>query len=305
MATPASKTSVQPVSRVVSAAPALRDYVDWGAVFGASLISTASALLLTLAGVALGLGLFSPGVNSPGATTMSLAAAAWFSLTTLYAAGLGGYVVGRMRAPADDALPDEVAFRDGTNGLIVWGLGVVISAILAAFVITNLASTVVKAGANVVGSTVTTAIDAAGKTGIATGTFDYYIDRALRAQTPQTPASSSQALPEVHSEVTRILATSAFSGTIPDDDKSYLTRLVAERTGASEEDARKRIDTLIADTRAAVATAEATTKRVADQARKAGALAATWNAVVTLIAGLLAWYAATIGGFHRDQNRLA
>ena len=43
---------------------------------------------------------------------------------------LGGYIAGRMRSSWHEGGPDEVAFRDGMHGFLVWSLGIVASALL-------------------------------------------------------------------------------------------------------------------------------------------------------------------------------
>ena len=54
----------------------------------------------------------------------------------LAAASAGGYIAGRMRSRFGDAVADEVEFRDGAHGLVVWavatlGIGVVMAAVAA------------------------------------------------------------------------------------------------------------------------------------------------------------------------------
>nr|MDX8333145.1 hypothetical protein [Agrobacterium rosae] len=49
---------------------------------------------------------------------------------------LGGYITGRMRRPVGgSATRDELTSRDGINGLVVWGIGTVVSAFLALSVV--------------------------------------------------------------------------------------------------------------------------------------------------------------------------
>lgn len=82
-------------------------HVDWAAIFGSAFVATASALIFTAAGAALGFAVISPWSGAPSATSMGLAAAAWFTLATLYAAAIGGYTVGRLRKSALDTSLDR------------------------------------------------------------------------------------------------------------------------------------------------------------------------------------------------------
>jgi hypothetical protein len=51
-------------------------YVDWAAIFGAVVVSTASTFLLSAFGIAVGLASVSPWTSNPSSTAMSLAGAA-------------------------------------------------------------------------------------------------------------------------------------------------------------------------------------------------------------------------------------
>jgi hypothetical protein len=77
---------------------------------------------------------------------------------------LGGYITGRMRRPAGSSDRNELTTRDGINGLVVWGLGTVVSAFLALSVISG--------GANAIGGAAQTAVEASGSVvaGVAQGT---------------------------------------------------------------------------------------------------------------------------------------
>ncbi len=144
-------------------------YVDWAAVFGAAAIATASSLILAGVGAALGLAMVSPwSDNNPSATAVGLGAAAWSAIITLYAGGVGGYLAGRLRKPADDATRDEVSFRDGANGLVVWAVGSLAATMLLACLAMAASRTAVTAASTV------------GSSGVA----DYYIGRALQSDAP-------------------------------------------------------------------------------------------------------------------------
>ena len=62
---------------------------------------------------------------------LALLGGTWLLLTSLASFGLGGYLAGRLRATWRDGGPHEIEFRDGIHGLLVWGLAVIIGALLA------------------------------------------------------------------------------------------------------------------------------------------------------------------------------
>ena len=114
-----------------------RGYVDWAAVFAGAVVATGLAVVFTTFAAALGLGSIS--VGEGGGISMGwLIVTALFAVISLVAANLlGGYIAGRMRRPVGAATGDEVTVRDGINGLAVWGLGIIVSAVLATSALTG------------------------------------------------------------------------------------------------------------------------------------------------------------------------
>jgi hypothetical protein len=74
--------------------------------------------------------------------------------------------------------------------------------------------------------------------------------------------------------------------------------LVAARTGISMEDARKRVDTAVAQAKAA----EAKARQAADTARKAASEASIYTALSMLVGAFIACIAAALGGQRRDLH---
>lgn len=272
-------------------------YVDWPAIFGAIAISSASTMLLGAVGVALGLAAVSPwGYNNPSPTAMTVAGAAWFAISALYAGAVGGYVVGRLRKPALDTTADERSNRDGLNALIAWGFGLLLTTVLT--------SSLVASG---VGKTATVAAQAAGpalsesvkSSANQAGDFiGYYVDRALRTTNASTPGTPN----DVKSEVARIVTHSLAAGSFSDADRADLAKLVARQAGISDADAKTRVDQMITQANDAYSKAVQAAKEVADHARRITAAITTWFVIVSLLAAILAWYAGIIGGRHRDEK---
>jgi hypothetical protein len=116
-------------------------------------------------------------------------------------------------------------------------------------------------------------------------------DKLLRSDTPPADVDPEP----TRREVVRILAAGAVSGEVSADDKAYVARLVAVRTGMTQADAEKRVNEVLAKADAAV-------KTVAEKARKAGVLLAFLTAASLLASAAAAWWAARLGGRHRDQG---
>lgn len=257
-------------------------YVDWAAIFaGATIASGAMAVLTTFAG---GLGLSSISVDHGGDISF-----VWLIITGLFVIlsmvgsyMLGGYIAGRMRRPAESADQNELTVRDGLNGLVVWGIGTIISAFLAFGVLSG--------GAKAVGGAAQTAIEASGTVvsgaaqgagqlaggvisgagsaagGVAQGAgqaaaptieqmlpqglkvspLDYFTDTLLRSDTQAVSDQVAGQNPaDFQREISGILGNLLATGEIPDADRSWLTSKIAAGAGISQTDAQARVNETI------------------------------------------------------------
>ena len=126
-------------------------YLDWPAILGGTVVAAGTAAVFTAFGSALGLASISA---EPGEGSFSLwlvVTGIWTVLSLIVSYLAGGYVAGRMRRRADDASADEVATRDAMNGLVVWGLGMLIGVWMAASVVSG-AGSVAGTAATAIGS---------------------------------------------------------------------------------------------------------------------------------------------------------
>lgn len=71
--------------------------INWGAVFAGAALALAAQLILNMLGLALGLASFSLNASdNPDASTFSMTAAAWWAISCIAAAFLGGVAAGRL-----------------------------------------------------------------------------------------------------------------------------------------------------------------------------------------------------------------
>jgi phosphoserine phosphatase len=82
------------------------------------------------------------------------------------------------------------------------------------------------------------------------------------------------------------------------DDRAYLEKLVAARTGLTPADAKSRIDAVLQRVDEAAQQA----KQAAETARKAGATVALVGALSLFVGAFIASAAAAFGGRLRDDN---
>lgn len=268
-----------------------RAYIDWSAILAGSVIATASMFVLMTFGAAVGLSFVSPfSTTASGAAAVGVGAIVWLALAQIYSFGMGGYVCGRMRAPAGDAKVDETAFRDNVNGLLVWAVGIALSALLVASAAGNLASGVARGGAAGVASA------ASATANNPASVFDAAADVMFRPADAARP--SPQDAGSSRAEAARILASSLASGGVSGEDRAYLAQIVSSRTGLAQPEAEKRVNDAIGRANAIAAKAA----EAAETTRKAAVSAGFWGTLIILLAALTAWWAGGLGGRHRDEG---
>jgi len=307
----------------VEDAPLLRR-ISWGSIFAGVIIAVVIQLVLGLIGAGVGFST-ADAVNhdSPDASSVGLAAAIWWAVSSVLALFTGGWVAGHLAgAPGrTDAM---------LHGLVTWGL----AALIGAYLVASTFASVVRGGASAVGG-----VASAAGSGIAAAagpvaneakqqladngiTMDSLKSQAqqLLAQTGK-PALQPDAIKQqangaaeqlnnatqnqanggngedVQSVAQRIIASG--SDTVQQADRQALVNVVMARTGVSQPEAEQRVDTWITQyqqTKAklaqAKAEAEAKAREAADAASKAAAKAALGSAVALLLGAM----AAALGG---------
>jgi hypothetical protein len=284
------------MSDVIVAAPAAvsseeRSYMDWPAIFAGTAVASAISLVLLTFGSAIGLSLTSAyegsGISAAG---FAIAAALWLVWVQVTGFFAGGYLTGRMRRRHFDASEEESDIRDGSHGLTLWAMGVLIGAAVAFSGATAAVSTATIAASNMASTVAGSA--AAGAVG-ASDDGEMIVDRLLRGGAAAPDAASAA---EQRAEVGRILVSSAASGELDPADREYLVGTVAERAGIPPEEAGQRVDQIYAQAQEL----EAETRAAADRARKIAVITAFMTAASLLIGAVGAYFGAVLGGNHRD-----
>ncbi|MFN7011012.1 MAG: hypothetical protein ACK4PN_13365 [Allorhizobium sp.] len=274
--------------------------VSLRSIIAGALAASAITVILTLIGSGLGLTMVSPwSGESASLEAIGWTTAAWLVLVQWLSAGFGGYMTGRLRTKWVGVRTDEVFFRDTAHGFLSWALSTLLVAGLLSSVITTAAGTVAGATASAVGAAGTAGATAAASTTSDDAGFsvDYFADAILRPADPATPPAA-QSDERVTAEVSRILVNGVMRGEMPADDRAYLDRVVASRTGLSEADATARVDQTLANIEAARTEA----REAADTARRAATGIALAGAVSLMIGAFIASVAAAIGGRQRDDE---
>jgi len=277
--------------------------VSWGPIIAGAFAASTLTFILMLLGSGLGLSMVSPWSGSGASiTTFAVSTAIWLIIVQWLSSGVGGYLAGRLRTKWVGIHTDEVYFRDTAHGFLAWALatllvvGVLGSALSAALGSGVQAVSTVASGA-AMGASAGASANAGGAS--ANNATSYLVDSLFR---PADPAKLAGANPDSDAaavgQASRILVASAAAGEISADDKTYLSQLVAARTGLSEADAKARVDAMVAK----VEDAKVKAKQAADTARKGSATFALLGALSLVIGAFIASAAAALGGRQRDEE---
>jgi hypothetical protein len=223
-------------------------------------------------------------------TTFTVITAIWFIVVQWVSAGIGGYLTGRLRTKWVGVHTHEVFFRDTAHGFLAWA----VAAVLGAAILTSAVSSLLSGASHAAATVASGATEGASLEAVQSNPFAYNVDSLFRSDHP----SANPTEQDVRAEATRILAIDVKNGDVSASDRTYLSQLVAARTGLSQSDAEKRVDEVIAKTKAA----DMKARQAADAARKAAATASIFTAVSMLIGAFIASAAAALGGRHRDED---
>ncbi len=301
----------------VPAAESVVSGISWGAIIGGALVAASLVLVLTILGVGLGLSSISPWTGTgASATAIGLSAIVWLVVTQAIASGLGGYLAGRLRTKWTSVHDDEVYFRDTAHGFLVWAVGVVIAVAFLASAASSIVGTTAKvAGAAAAGTGAIAAMPGAASAApdapsVATGSSrqmpgplagmvapsGYLTDSLFR-----NDRSGPDTAQDLRPEVGRILAEALRKGSLPPADRTYISQVIASRSGMSQADAELRVDAVYAQAKSSAADADLAARTAADEARSAAAKTSLWLFVALLTGAFCASLAATIGGRQRDH----
>ena len=296
--------------------------VSWAAILAGATAAAALSLILLLLGAGLGLSSVSPWAHKGvSASTFGVSTIVWLTVTQILAAGMGGFLAGRLRTKWAGVHIDEVYFRDTAHGFLAWAVASLATAALLTSAIGSIVNGGVQTAANLAGGKATTVkvegVAATGNEinksdnggGIESGTISYYIDALFRKDLNSPSTTSSEVnttttdtaeKTSANAEISRIFLNSINSKTLPPADATYTSQVVSSQTGLTQAEAEKRVTDIFTKIQTNKQNAEIAAKDLADKARKASIYATLWLFVSLLMGAFSASLAATWGGRCRD-----
>ncbi|WP_018406370.1 hypothetical protein [Methylocystis rosea] len=265
---------------------------DWAAIIAGAMIAGAISFIMGAFGSAIGLSMTSP-YGGASLVVHLIALTLWVLWITVSSFAVGGYVTGRLRRRAGDVSQEEVEVRDGVHGLVLWAVAIVVFALIAGASIFQLAKTGVSAAASSEGARSETSSLAPAVTPV-----EERVDFLLRGDGDVNARGVTMPTEYPRAIVTRIVERGLATGEISGEDHAYLVNVLASRSGLAPQEAERRVDLSAERLREDQAKA----KETAETARKTGILLAFLSAATMLLGAVAAWYGATLGGRHRDEN---
>jgi hypothetical protein len=107
---------LSPVTPAEDARTILLNKISWGAVLAGVVVALVTQLLLNMLGLGIGIAAFDPASgDNPSASTFSIGAGLWWTLSGIIASLFGGYAAGRLSGRPHEATA-------GWHGLTAWAL---------------------------------------------------------------------------------------------------------------------------------------------------------------------------------------
>ncbi len=251
-------------------------YIQWSAVVAGAVVAAALAMVLHAFAGGVGLAISSTAPTWRDASfPLVLLTGVYLLVVALLSYGLGGYVAGRLRTAFGGATADEAEIRDGAHGLLTWAIATLLTGLMLAFAAPLVNRLIAPSGGDT-----EPAASVAGE-----NIFAYDLDRLFRSESPSDGAD----LDYNRAEAGRILLASNGHSGMTGEDRAYLVRLVAARTGLSAGDAEARVVSVVA----------AANENVA-RGRRASVLLAFMAGSAAILGLAAAWFGAIAGAQHRD-----
>jgi hypothetical protein len=258
----------------VRAAP----FIDWRAIIAGAVLAAGVSFTLLAFGSGLGLAVSSTAPSwRDSSPWLWLLSGIFLVFVALCAFGIGGYAAGRMRLPTRVTATPESALRDGMHGLFMWSLAILLTAVLALVGAAIAAKPAVPSGGNAGPSS-----SIAGENLLADE-----LDQLFRSYRYASVTEEQRA------EAARILLKSSSHKGIPEEDRAYLSNIVAMRAGVNNTEADDRVNRIIAES-----------KNELRRARSAAVIEAFLIAAALLLGAAVAWYSAEDGGRDRELGRI-
>jgi hypothetical protein len=264
--------------------------VAWGAVFAGAVIALVMQIILNMIGLGVGLSTLDVEGDTPSASSMSVGAGIWFVVSGILAAGLGGYIAGRLSGKASSS-------TTAYHGLVSWA----VSTLAVVYLLSAAAS-------GMVGGALSTASSALGGAGKALGgsvqtavqtaapSLNSVSDPMAAIESKVRSASGGQdpaALRDAAITAVRAALTGDPAQQAAANDKA--AEALAKAQNISKDEAKAQVDQYQQQYKETVTKTKLQAKQAADTAAKRASQGALFGALALLLGALAAFFAGHAG----------
>lgn len=276
---PASYSQTTPAE---DARTILVNNVSWGAVFAGVAMALVTMLLLNMLGLGIGVSNITPSASdNPAAGTLSVAAGAWYVVSSLIAAFLGGYTAARMSGRAKGSTA-------AWHGLITWAMTTLVLLYLLTTAVGGLVGGALSTMTGAVSGIGQTAATAAGVGASSNADPFSAIANQLNASGNDTEAMKNAAVAAVKASVTGDQAQA-------DQARDNAAQAIAKAQNISIDDARAKVAQYQQQYRQTVDQTKQKALQAADTAATVVSRGALFGFVALLFGALAGWFGGRSG----------
>lgn len=277
---------VSPATPAEDARTILLNRISWGAVFAGVAVALVTQLLLNMLGLGIGVATIDPGTgDTPTASSLSIGAGLWWTVSGILASLTGGYAAGRLSG-------EPVESTAAWHGLAAWAT--------TTLVVFYLLSTTVGSVLGGVYNTVTSAVGEVGRSAVNTAVPALSqatdpmasIERSIREASGSDPA----ALRDAAANAMRALLTG--DAAQQEQARQQAADALARAQNISVEDARARVAQYEQQYRETLERAKQQATEVADAAAKTVSRGALFGFVALLLGAIAGWFGGRAGAVY-------
>lgn len=274
---------VSPVTPEEDFRTVMLNRVSWAAVLAGVVVSLVTQLLLNMLGLGIGLSTLDPGTgDNPAASSFSIGAAIWWTISGIIAAFIGGYVAGRLSGRPKES-------TTGWHGITSWA----VTTLLIFYLLTSTVGAVLGGAFRTVGDAVggltQTAATAAAPALAEADPFSGIENQVRAASGGQDPAAlRDAAISAVRAAVTGTEAEAEAA-------RARAAETLARAQGVPVEQARTQVDQYVQQYQQTVDQVQQQATEAADTAASVASTAALFGFIALVLGGIASWLGGRFG----------
>jgi hypothetical protein len=278
---------LSPVTPEEDARTVLLNRISWGAVLAGVVVGLVVQLILNMIGVGIGAATFHPMTgDNPEASTFSIVAAVWWTVSGIIAAFAGGLAAGRLAGKPKESTA-------GWHGLTAWALTTLVVFYLLTTAVGGIIGGVFSTISSAAGGLGRTAATAAQAAAPAVAQANDPVARIEQAVRDATGGNDPAALRDGAVSAVRAVVTGN-----PDQAQQARERAaqaISKAQNISIDDARKQVQQYEEQYRQAVEQAKQQAAKAADAAASAVSKGSLFGAIALVLGAIAGWFGGRAG----------